>query len=346
MAAGGPGGAGSHGRGAVRDRPGADLDRAAGVRRRWAPAERRAGSACSPSPCSGPRWPLPVLFVVLGAASARLRARGRPRPGLVLPARGRLRAGAYGVRPRLRASGWPCRRRWSSRSTFPGCRAAAASTTSSPAGSSLAATWGLGRWMRHRQAELGRAQLARPALEHDRDEATRAAVAYERARIARELHDLVAHSMAVIVLQAQAANRVAVDRPRGGPRAAGRHRDDRPRGAGRAAPAARRPRVEADADEPEPRPSLDQLDALVDQVRYTGLPVEVSVTGEPRALPPGVDLSAYRIVQEALTNTLKHAGRTTAEVGVALPAGRGRARRLRPRRGRAGDGRPPASATG
>ena len=80
--------------------------------------------------------------------------------------------------------------------------------------------------------------------------------------------------------------------------------------------------VEVDADELEPRPSLAHLQLLVDRVRDTGLPVSVSVTGEPRALPPGVDVSAYRIVQEALTNTLKHAGRTTAEVGVVyLPDG-------------------------
>ena len=80
--------------------------------------------------------------------------------------------------------------------------------------------------------------------------------------------------------------------------------------------------VDLEPDELEPRPSLAHLDLLVDRVREAGLPVSVSVTGDPRPLPVGVDLSAYRIVQEALTNTLKHGGRTTVEVGVSyLPDG-------------------------
>ena len=184
----------------------------------------------------------------------------------------------------------------------------------------LAGTWGLGRWLRHRRGEHAALVAHNSALERDREEATRAAVAYERARIARELHDLVAHSMAVIVLQAQAANRVlpedvaAAQRSLAAIESVGRAGMDELR---RLLDVLL---VETEGLEPGARPSLDQLDDLVAQVRSAGLEVTVDVDGTPGPLPPGLDLSAYRIVQEALTNALKHGGRARTSVRVGYGA--------------------------
>ncbi len=152
-------------------------------------------------------------------------------------------------------------------------------------------------------------------------EETQRVVTAERARIARELHDVVSHAIAVTVLQA-----------RGGRKLVGR--DDE--AVSRALRAIEVTNASALADmrrllallrdsdgDPsghEPPPSLDRLDHLVDQVRESGLPVEVEVSGEPLPMPPGLDLSAYRIVQEALTNVLKHAG-PGARARVALTYG-------------------------
>jgi signal transduction histidine kinase len=147
----------------------------------------------------------------------------------------------------------------------------------------------------------------------ERDESARAAVAEERARIARELHDVVAHAISVIVLQA-----------RGARHAEGTERDEaldaiETTGANALAEMRRllhMLRADDEAVALAPQPSLEQLDHLVAQVRDAGMPVEVQVDGERRALPPGVDVSAYRIVQEALTNALKHAGPARARVAI------------------------------
>jgi signal transduction histidine kinase len=147
----------------------------------------------------------------------------------------------------------------------------------------------------------------------ERDVGARAAVAEERARIARELHDVVAHAISVIVLQA-----------RGARHAEGTERDDalaaiESTGATALTEMRRLLHMLREDDEAvamAPQPSLDQLDHLVAQVRDAGLPVELRVEGERRDLSPGVDVSAYRIVQEALTNALKHAGPARARVTV------------------------------
>ena len=180
----------------------------------------------------------------------------------------------------------------------------------------LAGIWGLGRWMRTRRFEHASLLAHNTALERDREEASRAAVAYERARIAHELHDLVAHSMAVIVLQAQAANRVLPEDV-----AAARRSLAAIESVGRAGMDELRRLldvllVEAEGVEPGARPSLEQLDDLVAQVRAAGLEVTVDIDGTPGPLPPGLDLSAYRIVQEALTNALKHGGQAPTSVRV------------------------------
>lgn len=180
----------------------------------------------------------------------------------------------------------------------------------------VGAAWLMG-WTLHRrrlQAEHLEDRAAR--LEAEREEKARAAVAEERARIARELHDVVAHSVSVMVVQAQAAQRLIDDGP-----------SDLRQTLGSIETTGRQALVEmrrllgvlrrTDADlSLAPQPGLDNLDDLIGQIREAGLPVELRIEGEPEPLPPGVDLSAYRIVQEALTNTLKHAGPAHARVTV------------------------------
>jgi signal transduction histidine kinase len=153
----------------------------------------------------------------------------------------------------------------------------------------------------------------RRRIERDRDRATHDAVAEERARIAREMHDAVAHAMTVMVVQAGGARSV-IDRDQAEAVAALRRIED----TGRAGLGEMRRLIGVLAPNGdvalEPQPGLDRLDELLDTMRATGLPVETVVEGEPRDLPPGVDLTAYRVVQEALTNALKHAGDAHASV--------------------------------
>ena len=154
-------------------------------------------------------------------------------------------------------------------------------------------------------------------LEQGHEERAREAVAAERARIARELHDLVAHSMGVIVIQSQAAQRVLRADP-----AKAEHALTSIEVTGRQGLAEMRRLLDvligADDKAPlTPQPALRHLDTLLEQVRSAGLPVDVSVEGTERPLPPGLDLSAYRIVQEALTNTLRHSGAGRARVRVS-----------------------------
>jgi signal transduction histidine kinase len=147
------------------------------------------------------------------------------------------------------------------------------------------------------------------------EESARAAAAEERSRIARELHDVVAHNVTVMVIQAQAA-RAATE-----PGSEAGHALETIEATGQEALTEMRRLLgllRADDEELSlaPQPSMRHLDRLAESVRRAGLPVEVDVAGEPMALPPGVDLSAYRIVQEALTNALKHAGPARARVLV------------------------------
>ena len=184
-----------------------------------------------------------------------------------------------------------------------------------PAWLVLAGIWGLGRWIRSRRRET--ADLAARAVQAEQDRAAHAAeaVADERARIARELHDLVAHSMGVIVIQSQAGQR-AVDAEPATARAALSAIES----SGRQGLAEMRRLLglltSHDDGSVAPQPSLRGLDDLVDQVRSAGLPVELETAGDLSTLPAGVDLAAYRIVQEGLTNVLKHAGPATARVCV------------------------------
>jgi signal transduction histidine kinase len=168
------------------------------------------------------------------------------------------------------------------------------------------APWVAGRAVRQRR-------LNDTQLEHERARAA-AAIAEERARIARELHDVVAHSISVMVLQARGGRRVLDSEPSDARDAFGTIE----RTGQQALDEMRRLLGMLRRSDEEialaPQPSLNELGRLVEQVRAAGLPVQVTVEGEPRELPPGVDLSAYRIVQEALTNVLKHAGPARARV--------------------------------
>jgi signal transduction histidine kinase len=154
----------------------------------------------------------------------------------------------------------------------------------------------------------------RRRIVRDRDLAAREAVTAERARIARELHDVVAHHMSVMVVQAGAARSVGDADP-----AAVAEALRQIEASGRTGLSEMRRLLEilkaSDGETGlEPQPGLARLDELLDGMRATGLAVEAVVEGPPRPLPPGVDLSAYRIVQEALTNTLRHAGGASARV--------------------------------
>ena len=154
----------------------------------------------------------------------------------------------------------------------------------------------------------------RARIVRDRELAAREAVIVERARIARELHDVVAHHMSVMVVQAGAARAVVDADPEAAVDALRRIE-----ASGRAGLTEMRRLLEIlksqerDRDR-APQPGLAHLDELLAGMRATGLPVEAVIEGSPQPLPPGVDLSAYRIVQEALTNTLKHAGEAHARV--------------------------------
>jgi signal transduction histidine kinase len=154
-----------------------------------------------------------------------------------------------------------------------------------------------------------RAQLA----ERERDLAAREAVVEERARIARELHDVIAHNVSMIVLQAGAERRV-LPAESDATREVLRTIEQIGRGA---LTEMRRlvGMLRSDRDDPlAPQPALGDVPTLVSQLREAGLPVELQIEGECRALPVGIELSAYRIVQEALTNALKHAGDARASV--------------------------------
>jgi signal transduction histidine kinase len=146
-------------------------------------------------------------------------------------------------------------------------------------------------------------------------EGARRAAGEEQARIARELHDVIAHSVSVIVVQASAADDVFESRPDQA-RAALRSIEQAGRDALRELRTLLAGESPGDPDPTHPQPGLARLDELAEPLRLAGLDVVVRREGEAPTLPAGVDLSAYRIVQEALTNTLRHARATRAEVTV------------------------------
>jgi signal transduction histidine kinase len=176
--------------------------------------------------------------------------------------------------------------------------------------------WLVGYALGERAAQAEAAEARASQAERERETTARLAVAEERARIARELHDVVAHAVSVMVLQVGAARHTL-------PAELAPARDallDVER-TGRSALSEMRRllgamRSERDELELAPRPGLGGLDRLLEEIRRAGLCVGLHVEGEAFALPPAIDLSAYRIVQEGLTNSLKHAGAGRADVVV------------------------------
>ena len=180
----------------------------------------------------------------------------------------------------------------------------------------LLGAWAVGRIIRGRRLRTLELEALTRELEAQRDLQARAAVAVERGRIARELHDVVAHNVSMIVVQAGAAARVL--------------EGERPQVRDALAAIAETGRVTVDemrtllgvlrANEDglalSPQPGLGDLEQLVDSTRQTGLTIALRVEGQSKSLPQALELSAYRIVQEALTNTLKHAGPASVEVTV------------------------------
>ncbi|HEX6702279.1 MAG TPA: sensor histidine kinase [Gaiellaceae bacterium] len=180
----------------------------------------------------------------------------------------------------------------------------------------FAISWLAGFAVRERAVKAEAAEVRATVAERERDAAARIAVAEERARIARELHDVVAHAVSVMVLQVGAVRHKL-------PGAFGEERDalGGVELAGRTALSEMRRLLGAmrsDGDDLDltPQPGLDGLDSLLDEVGRAGLPVELHVDGDAVPLPRALDLSAYRIVQEGLTNALKHAQATKADVTV------------------------------
>jgi signal transduction histidine kinase len=184
-----------------------------------------------------------------------------------------------------------------------------------PVGMFCVAPWLVGRTLRNHTL-LAR-ELAEKAerAEHARAEEERRAIAAERSRIARELHDVLAHSLSVMVVQAGAARRIVERDPERATQAAELVRET-----GREALAELRHLFgtvrRGEGEALSGPPSIRRIDDLVGRARGAGLSVRLSVEGEPVDLPTGVDLTAYRVVQEALTNTLKHAGRAHASVRI------------------------------
>ena len=185
----------------------------------------------------------------------------------------------------------------------------------------LGGPWSVGVVMRQRSASAAEAVSRAARLEAERDAQIAAVTAQERVRIARELHDIVSHSISVVTIQTQAVRRrLGPEHAREAEELAAVETTAR-----QALAEMRRLfgvlRNEGEKAAMAPQPGLGELERLLQQVRASGLPVKLHVTGAAIDLPPGVDLAAYRIVQEGLTNVLRHASARAASVRLSyLPA--------------------------
>jgi signal transduction histidine kinase len=174
----------------------------------------------------------------------------------------------------------------------------------------------VGVTIRTRRAYVRELEARTRLLEREQDERARLAVALERGRIARELHDVVAHSVSVMVVQAAGAERLLERDPERARDALGNVRHAGSKALDEMRQLVGLLRQEGTPAELAPQRGLDSLEDLAAEVTRAGVPVELSVQGERQPLPRIVELSAYRIVQESLTNTLKHAGAARARVIV------------------------------
>ncbi len=179
------------------------------------------------------------------------------------------------------------------------------------------AAWGLGTLVRQMQERSRELQVLAARLAAQQEAVAASAVVAERSRIAREVHDSVAHSVSVMVLQMGGLRRLLPDKPEAQEVLLGLERLGR-----EAVDEMRRVvgilRDQPDGD-PAPQPSLSRLESVLDELRAGGLPIELRISGEPVELPPLDDVSAVRVVQEALSNVLRHAGgaATTVELAYA-----------------------------
>jgi signal transduction histidine kinase len=263
------------------------------------------------------RWPLPVLAIVLTAMAIQ--------PALQPEDQGTFQAFVALCVAAFAAGMYTSRRRdLAFAMLLPGLLMAAFALTRGgafafdaipnwfwPAGCAA-----VGRTLSDRKRLVRMLEDRAERLEREREDKARAAVAEERARIAREMHDVVAHNVSIIVVQAGAARRVL-------------HSDPEPAAEALAAiettgrqtlQEMRRLlgvlRTSDDGLALAPQPGLGELGSLIEKLRQAGVPVELHEEGEPRPLPAGHDLVAYRVVQEGLTNVLKHAGKAKVRVTV------------------------------
>jgi signal transduction histidine kinase len=181
----------------------------------------------------------------------------------------------------------------------------------------LVPTWLVGDVLRNRRVEDARRAEAVERSLRDREERLRAAAAEERRHVARELHDVVAHAVSVMVIQAGAARQVLRTSPEGAEASL-----LAVEATGREAMTELRRFLGALDDDGEaaglaPQPGIGELSTLLDRVREAGLPATLEVDGAPRAVPPSLDVTAYRIVQEALTNALRYARRAATLVRLS-----------------------------
>ena len=205
---------------------------------------------------------------------------------------------------------------WVSVSLQPGAVAVLATYIESELG--ILVAWLSGRNLRHRRARWAELAARAERLEREREEEARRAVAEERLRIARELHDVIAHSMSVIAVQSAVGNHVIDTQPTEARQALAAIE-----ATSRSALTEMRRLLGVLRQEGEPRgslapaPGLADLASLVGQVQDAGLRVWITVDGQRGPVPPGIDLSAYRIIQEALTNVIKHAAASSAQVTIS-----------------------------
>ncbi len=259
------------------------------------------------------RWPLAALAVMMGAVVAQALIGYRPVDvGIWAAGAALFVTAAFGsgrdlvIGALVGAAGLVA--------VFLGMRGDVQWATMAISWAAYSFAWTIAVIVRVYRAVAARAQSRADLFAADREARAREAVANERVRLARELHDSVGHALNVIVLHAGGARRVVETKPALAQEALGNVEDAGRQALGDIERMLGILRGPGEEESFQAQAGLAQLDRLLAQVREAGLPVEMRVSGTPVALPTSLDLSAYRIVQEALTNTLKHAGKASSIV--------------------------------